>query len=204
MDRLLSVVRIVSRGGLWFGGLLVLVSAVIIGVDVIVRKAFAVSIGGADELAGFALAIGTAWALGATLLERAHIRIDSVYLLLPAVVRALLDVLALAAFTVVFGLMFWHGIGVMMQSVTAGSRSMSGLETPLALPQGVWLAGLGLFLLTALLLLAHALAAAARGDFRAVVRAIGVRTTEEEAAQEVKSVEEIHARGQGENPERTM
>lgn len=196
MDRLLSAARLVSRLGLWFGGALVLLSAVVIGVDVVLRKAFAMSIGGADELAGFALAIGTAWGLGATLLDRAHIRIDSLYLLLPIPVRALLDLVALVTFTVVFGLIFWHGIGVMTQSMTAGSRSMSGLQTPLVLPQGAWLAGLALFLATALLLLAAALRLATHAKFSGIVRLIGARTPEEEVAEEVKSAEEVHAREQ--------
>lgn len=193
MDRLLSAARTLSRLGLWFGGALVLLSAVVIGVDVVLRKAFALSIGGADELAGFALAIGTAWGLGATLLDRAHIRIDSLYLLVPVGLRALLDLCGLAAFTVVFGLVLWHGSGVMSQSITAGSRSMSALQTPLALPQGAWLVGLGLFLGTALLLLVAALFRVARRDLAGVVGMIGVRTTEEETAEEVRSAEAIHA-----------
>ena len=73
-----------AQWGLWFGGALVLLAAVLIGIDVLMRKFLDRSIGGADELAGYSLAIGTAWGLGAALLDRAHIRIDSLYVLLPA------------------------------------------------------------------------------------------------------------------------
>ena len=194
MDRLLSLVRTASRFGLWLGGALILASAVVIGVDVVIRKAFAVSVGGADELAGFALAIGTAWALSATLLDRAHIRIDSLYLLFPVKARALLDLVGLAAFTVVFGLIAWHATGVVEQSMNVGSRSLSALETPLVLPQGLWLIGMALFLATALLLLSRALVRAVSGEFRAVIDTIGVRTVEEETAEEIRSAEEIRAR----------
>ena len=45
-----------TRYGLWFGGALVLLAALLIGVDVTLRKFFQTSIGGADELAGYALA----------------------------------------------------------------------------------------------------------------------------------------------------
>ena len=78
----MSGVRRFAQCGLWFGGALVFVAALLIGVDVLMRKFLARSIGGADELAGYALALGTAWSLGAALLERAHIRIDSLYVLL--------------------------------------------------------------------------------------------------------------------------
>ena len=77
-------VRRFAQWGLWFGGALVLLAAILIGIDVLMRKFLARSIGGADELAGYALAIGTAWGLGAALLDRAHIRIDSLYMLFPA------------------------------------------------------------------------------------------------------------------------
>jgi len=126
VDRLLdgtqSVLGAASRFGLWLGGALVLASAVVIAVDIVIRKAFAISVGGADELAGYALAIGTAWALSATLLERGHIRIDSLYLRFPLKARAVLDIVGLAAFTLVFGLIAWHAIGVVQQSITASSR----------------------------------------------------------------------------------
>lgn len=197
MDHLFSVLRNASRFGLWLGGALVLAAALVIGFDVVIRKLFARSIGGADELAGFALAIGTAWGLGATLLDRAHIRIDSLYLLLPVWVRALLDLAALFAFTLVFGLIFWHGFGVMTQSITAGSRSMSGLQTPLFLPQGAWLAGLALFLVILIALLLRALTDAARGKFAAIVEAVGVRTVAEETQEEIKSAEGVRAREKG-------
>src|SRR5215216_7238890 len=104
MDRALALARRISHWGLWFGGALVLLAALLIGVDVLMRKFLAQSIGGADELAGYSLAIGTAWGLGAALVDRAHIRIDSLYVLLPQKLRLLLDVAALVLLTGFFGL----------------------------------------------------------------------------------------------------
>ena len=65
MDAAIALARRLTRFGLWFGGALILVAAILIGIDVTLRKAFNASIGGADELAGYALALGTAWSLGA-------------------------------------------------------------------------------------------------------------------------------------------
>ena len=104
-------VRRFAQWGLWFGGALVLLAAVLIGIDVLMRKFLARSIGGADELAGYALAIGTAWGLGAALLDRAHIRIDSLYVLFPRKLRLRSISPALVLFLAFFALIAWHGLG---------------------------------------------------------------------------------------------
>src|SRR6266849_805393 len=121
MEKLMAEVRRFSLWGLWFGGALVFLAAVLIGIDVLMRKYLARSIGGADELAGYSLAIGTAWGLGAALLDRAHIRIDSLYVLFPQKLRLALDFGGLVLFIGFFGLIAWHGLGVVQQSWTAGS-----------------------------------------------------------------------------------
>ena len=133
MDRGMAAIRRFAQGGLWFGGALVLMAAVLIGIDVLMRKFLARSIGGADELAGYSLAIGTAWGLGATLLDRAHIRIDSLYGLFPRKLRLALDLLALILFVGFFALMTWHGLGVVSQSLASGSRSQAISQSVLTL-----------------------------------------------------------------------
>src|SRR6266480_4534472 len=157
MDRIMGAVRRLSHWGLWFGGALVLLAAVLIGIDVLVRKFLDRSIGGADELAGYSLAIGTAWGLAAALLDRAHIRIDSLYVLFPQKLRLALDVTALVLLVGFFALVGWHGLGVVSQSWTSGSRSQSALETPTVIPQALWIAGLMAFVAVGVLLLLAAL-----------------------------------------------
>jgi TRAP-type C4-dicarboxylate transport system permease small subunit len=175
-----------TRYGLWFGGALVLAAALLIGVDVTLRKLFNASIGGADELAGYALALGTAWSLGATLLERAHIRIDSLYALFPRWLRLALDFVGLALLIAFFGLIARHGWSVVQQSWVSGSRSQSALQTPTVLPQSIWLVGLALFFVIGLALLVRAAIFVSRGNAAAAVRAIGTRSAEEEVQQEIQ------------------
>ena len=79
MRRLHRLAEAVARAGALAGGLLLLVAAIIIGVDIVLRYTVSRSIGGADELSGYALAIATAWGLSFALVHRAHIRIDSLY-----------------------------------------------------------------------------------------------------------------------------
>ncbi len=195
MDALMHGVRRLTRWGLWLGGALVLAAAVLIGIDVCLRKFFAQSIGGADELAGYALAIGTAWSLGAALLDRAHIRIDSLYVLLPTRLRLALDFLGLILFVGFFGLIARHGWNVVAQSWSAGSRSQSALQTPTVLPQALWFLGLVVFIAVGIVLLAYALRLAARGEVAAVAAAIGTRSAEEDVEAEVRSLKERQSEG---------
>src|SRR3954464_11364955 len=180
MDQTLTGARRFAQWGLWFGGALVLLAAVLIGIDVLMRKFLDRSIGGADELAGYALAIGTAWGLGATLLDRAHIRIDSLYVLFPQKLRLALDALALILLVGFFALVAWHGSGVVSQSWTSGSRSQSALETPTVIPQALWIIGLAVFVVIGVLLLIQALKTAASGDLRGMAGLVTTRSAEEE------------------------
>jgi TRAP-type C4-dicarboxylate transport system permease small subunit len=194
MEAVMQGARRVTRWCLWFGGALVLLAAVLIGIDVVMRKLFSASIGGADELAGYALALGTAWALAAALVERAHIRIDSLYVLLPRHLRFVLDVAGLALFVGLFGLVAWHGWSMVAQSWAAHSRSQSALQTPIVIPQFIWLLGLMVFVAIGILLLVHAVVLAARGQHAAVANAISTRSAEEEVEDEIRDLEQRSAR----------
>ena len=193
----MSGVRRFAQWGLWFGGGLVLFAAVLIGVDVLMRKFLARSIGGADELAGYALAIGTTWGLGATLLDRAHIRIDSLYVLFAQKLRLALDLVALVLLVGFFALIAWHGMGVVAQSWTSGSRSQSALETPTVIPQVLWIAGLVAFVAIGLILLADAVRIMASGDLRSAARLISTRSAEEEVEDEIRDLKDRQTREEG-------
>lgn len=183
-----------AQWGLWFGGALILLAAVLIGIDVILRRFFSTSIGGADELAGYALAIGTVWALGPALLDRVHIRIDSLYIHAPIRARMLLDLIGIGLLIGFFGLVAWHGLGVMTQSWTAGTRSQSALETPTVIPQAIWMLGLLSFVVIGAWVIAAAVVHIARGDFSAASNLISTRSAAEEAELEIRDAEERRAR----------
>lgn len=189
MSGLMAGAAALARFGLWFGGALILLAAVLIGIDVFLRKVFVLSIGGADELAGYALAIGSAWALAATLLERGHIRIDSLYMQLPGAVRIALDLVGLVLLVGFFALVFRHGIGVFEQSWTSASRSQSALETPLVIPQAIWLVGLATFVLVGVIVFLAALLRILRGDRAGASALIGTRSSAEEVVEEMRAAE---------------
>jgi TRAP-type mannitol/chloroaromatic compound transport system permease small subunit len=190
-DPLLAWGRQAARAGAWFGGLIVAAAAFLISVDVIVRKLFSVTLGGASEVSGYVLAVSTSWALALALLDRAHVRIDTLYELLPVRLCAVLDVAGLLAFMLFAGMVTWQGWILFAQSFELGSRSLTPLETPLAIPQFLWVIGFAFFFAVMLLLLARALAALATGRVGEVRRLLGSRT----AQQELDEALEERARG---------
>src|SRR3954452_11844328 len=173
MNQVVNGVRRFTLWGLWFGGALILLAAVLIGIDVLMRKFLNESIGGADELAGYALALGTARGVGAVLSDRAHICIASLYVLFPRRLRLLLDLAALILLVAFFALMTWHGWGVVTQSWTSGSRSQSALETPTVIPPALWIVGLLGFVVVGILLFVYALGMMLRGDLAGAARTVG-------------------------------
>ena len=198
LDRWLGLTGRLSRYGVWFGGLLVLASAFLVAFDVIVRKLFVFTIGGADELSGYAFAIGTTWALAFTLLQRANVRVDAMYIRLPAVLQAVLDIVSLLALGFFVGLLTWQAWAVLETSLAFDARATTPLQTPLWMPQSLWLAGLLLFAFTWTPLLLRALLALLSGDLATVRRLAGARTIEEDAAAEASHT--AHLRGRGADP----
>jgi TRAP-type C4-dicarboxylate transport system permease small subunit len=190
MQRLQALAETISRGGAIVGGAMLLVASVVICVDIFLRYAFAMTVGGADDLSGYALAIASAWGFSAALLTRSHIRIDTVYVRVRSrAARAVLDVLSLLAFTLFAALVAWHGWGVFHQSYVSDSHSQSAIEMPLVLPQGLWFAGLAFFVAVALLLLARAIHAWLGGNLDDLFRLIGSKSALEEAKEEVVAIE---------------
>lgn len=196
MNALHRLALAVSRLGALVGGLMLLLAAVVIGIDILMRAVLSRSIGGADELSGYALAIATAWGLSFALLYRAHIRIDSLYELLPPAARASLDLVSLLGFAFFMGLVAWHGWGVLSQSLTSSTRSISALATPLAIPQALWFCGLVFLILVLVLLLVEALAAWGRSDLKGLARLIGSKAVREEVEEEIKQSQPAAGAGQ--------
>jgi TRAP-type C4-dicarboxylate transport system permease small subunit len=190
MQRLQSAATAISRAGAIVGGALLLAAALTICVDIFLRYAFSRTIGGADDLSGYALAIASAWGFSAALLSRSHIRIDTVYVRVRnRFARALLDLLSLACMAVFGALLAWHGWGVVRLSYVSDSHSQSAIEMPLAIPQALWFGGLAFFVAVALLLLARALLALREAQLDELFRLIGSKSSLAEVKEEIGAVE---------------
>lgn len=189
MLRLQSVAEGIARVGSIAGGALLLVASILICIDITLRYTLSITLGGADELSGYALAIGSAWGFSSALLSRSHIRIDTVYVRVRPRVRAVLDLLSLAVLVFFFGLVSWYAWGVVKQSWDSNSHSLSEIEAPLVIPQALWFAGLVFFVALALFLLVRGLIAFFSGDLSGLFALIGSKSAVDEAKEEVVNVE---------------
>ncbi len=180
LDRLVAHSFTLARVSGWICGLLLTLSAVVIGLDIAMREIFVVTIGGANELAGYALAVSSSWGCTVALVHRIHVRIDSVYTHLSARIRAVLDITGLAAFIYFLAFVTFYAWKVLEQSIESNTHSISALAAPLAIPQGVWFAGFVVFLAVAAVYLLRAMLAFAKGDLRRVRELLGARSIEEE------------------------
>ena len=183
MQRLIAIATAVSRAGTWFGGALVVLAAVIVAVDVVLRAAFSVTIGGSDELSGYALAVASAFAFALALIDRAHVRIDTLYTLLPVRVAAAFDLLAMAAMVSLASFLAMQGWRVFALSWSLGARALTQLNTPLSVPQALWFAGLAWFALLV------------QGDAQGVRQLLGTKTAAEELADERTAQQAIRGAG---------
>ena len=178
-----------SRIAVWFGGIALLISAVIVTIDVFSRKLFGVTMSGSDEISGYVFAASTTLAYSYCLINRANIRIDAFYNFLPLSVRSCLDILGLGLLLMFMGMLTWSGIEVLMTSWNQNSMSVTTLSVPLWIPQSFWVAGLVIFVITAAFLLLYAIVALVKGDTKLVKSIVGTLSVEEEISEETKGMD---------------
>lgn len=197
LDALIQRLETVSRYAVWAGGAMLFFAAFMVTGDVIVRATTGRSMGGSDEISGYLLAISTSWALAHTLLNRVNVRVDALYLLLGRSVQVALDVLGLLVLTA-FGLaVTWRAIGVFVYSASYWAKSITPMQTPLAIPQFFWVLGLLLFSVTLIVMLLRCVVALVQRDEATIGRLAGARTLSEEVEEELHISESRPEPGRG-------
>lgn len=184
LDKLFNGTRTLSLWMTWLGGTLIVLSAFLVTLEVFLRKVFNVSLGGADEISGYAFGVATALALSYALLERAHIRVDALLGAIPKGLHPfinLLGLLLLTGFALVVVVMVWGMVG---DTLDNGSRSITPMRIPLAIPQIPWLLGWMFFVFSGALIALVAIRQYFRGDEAGVQNLIGVKSLDEQIEDE--------------------
>lgn len=180
-----------SRAAVWGAGALTIASVLLISFDVLARKFLGFTTGGADELSSYAFAISTSWSLAYATLQRANVRVDVLYQYMPVRLAAVLDWVSLVALGVFMAMLTYYAYDVVSASLAQSSRANTPLATPLAIPQGLWFAGLLFMCVILALMLLRASIALVTGDIATVTAIGGVRSIQEEAEEEAAAGERM-------------
>jgi len=180
LDWLLHRATWISRLGVWAGGILLMAAVVMIVAEILMRRTIGWSFRGAHELSGYVLAISSAWSFAFALQEKAHIRVDVLYVRLQPRWRALLDLLALTLLGLFMLVLVQQAYSVLATSILRNSTANTPLATPMWIPQVLWWSGLTWFAIVTVLLWLRVLFALTAGDVARVQELAGSRTLEEE------------------------
>src|SRR6056297_2122802 len=74
-ERVLNSLKRLNRGVAILVGIMLLTCAAVVLADIVLRQVGS-SLGGTDEISGYAMAIATSWGMGYALMELGHVRID--------------------------------------------------------------------------------------------------------------------------------
>ena len=138
--KLIETLRRINKGVALVVGLGLLACAGFVLLDIVMRQ-IGTSLGGTEEIAGYAMALATSWGMGYTLLELGHVRIDLLRSRVQSLGRALFDVFSMIVMSGVIVMIAIKAWPVLERSIVNSSRANTPLETPLALVQLPWFAG---------------------------------------------------------------
>ncbi|MFK8080724.1 MAG: TRAP transporter small permease subunit [Granulosicoccus sp.] len=170
---MLSTLRLLNQRIAVLIGILLLVCAGVVVVDIVLRRFGGHSFGGTDEISGYVMAIATSWGMSYTLLELGHVRIDLLRGRVGELGRALFDLFSMLILSGVITIIAVRCWPVLARSLENGSRANTPLETPLALVQAPWFAGWVFFAIVSWLTFIAAMMMIIRKEFSSAESAIG-------------------------------
>tara|TARA_A100001391_G_scaffold200350_1_gene184754 strand:+ start:1017 stop:1601 length:585 start_codon:yes stop_codon:yes gene_type:complete len=162
--------------------------------DIVARRLLGHSIQGVDEIGGYMLATTASIGFGIALISRLHTRIDLILVRLPDPMQAMANTVAMIALAGFAVFMTEKAIGTVMETLEFGSVASTPLQTPLWIPQSVWLFGIALFAVIACAMAAHSIILLIRRDWTSANEHYGPPSLEEEteASLSAAAPAEIH------------
>jgi TRAP-type C4-dicarboxylate transport system permease small subunit len=174
----------ISRILAWLGGAVILVGCSgLITIDVITRYLFKRGMVESFEISGYALAACIGLGLGFATTSKTHIRVDILLDAFPRSVRLAFDLLASLSLALLAVALAWFCWGTLAQSMAMNAKSVSALQTPMALPQSVWWVGIFWFACVAVMLPIQAVLRLLAGDGPGFDALIGSLRVNEEISQ---------------------
>ncbi|MCA3245711.1 MAG: TRAP transporter small permease subunit [Tagaea sp.] len=174
----------ISRLFAWAAGACILFGCgLLVSLDVITRAIFRRGVIESFEISGYAFAAAVGLGMAFAVASKSHIRVDIALGLLPRKLRAPFDLIASAALAAVALALAWFCWGVLDQSIAMNAKSVSTMQTPMALPQSVWFAGLFWFAAMSVIVPVQALLRLLAGDRAGFEALVGSLRVDEEIEQ---------------------
>lgn len=126
-------------------------------VEVLGRRLFGYSLQGVNEIGAYLLAVSSTWGFSIALLQRAHSRVDFLFPRFPVALQSVLNLVAsvlLGAIAIFAAIQGWQ---VLKDTLRWQATANTPLQTPMWIPQGLWLIGLIVFAAVAGALAVHAI-----------------------------------------------
>ena len=187
VSRVNRLIDALARGMNRCAGWLFVLCALFVTFDVLARKFLGFSSQSTTELSGYMLGVGIAWGLAGALDARTHVRIDILIQKVPPRWRGYLHWLALASLAVFAGFLVYGAWHTTMESWDFKATDNSLLKTPLIIPQGLWLFGIGVFGVMAALRVVEVALLLPGGDIQAIEHLTGPRSYVEEAEEALEA-----------------
>lgn len=165
-----------------FGVMMLILSAAIL-IETVIRKLFSISIGGVDEMSGYAIAWGAPLAFVVTLVSQSHIRINLLHMRMPARAQAVLNAMAALTLGILALALFYFSVETVRETHLFRSIAQTPWATPLLYPQALWLVAMAAFALPAAYLALRATLLLLRGEWQA----LNLGFSPETAADELKA-----------------
>lgn len=142
--RFLKILNQISQSAAIIAGLMILAAVLLISAETVLRKAFSISLGGVDEITSYILAISCSFSMSYAFIKQSHIRVEILYQSLKKH-QYKLDLLAILSLAVFSFTLSYFGYKIVYFSIIKNSLANTPLQTPLALPQFIWLVGFVFF-----------------------------------------------------------
>lgn len=184
-----DILRRFARSMARLVGLALLGTAVLVSVELILRKLLGISLNLSSEMSSYVLGLASVWGFSFALFERVHIRIDALTRLLPKKACCYADVVAVMGLLIFSLVLTWFGWQSLAESWSLNARAMTPLSTPLWIPQGLWVLGLVFFSVCCLSQTVSGCILLAKKRFDEIPGMLGNPTAEDEAAAEVKPLD---------------
>jgi TRAP-type C4-dicarboxylate transport system permease small subunit len=170
-----------------FGAIMIVLS-IAIAAETILRKFFSFSLGGVDELGGYAVAVVAPLTFLVAAHEQAHIRINVLHARLPQSLRGLLNVVSAVSLALLAMFLLYFTWKTVADTMAYRSIAQTPWATPLIYPQSVWLVTMATFTAGVVVIAARAVTSLIRTDWLALDRQFGPGSASDELEAELSDL----------------